>query len=70
MLASAMIAPSQLRLVAGIAILAISGASVSAQQFPRHSTQYDIMGLSGRCVEALNVTVQCHDALAANAPDL
>lgn len=53
-----------------LAILIISVALVYGQQFPRHITQYDSMGLSGSCVEVLNSTVQCSEALADYAPDL
>lgn len=47
------------------------GVSVAvAQQFPLFGYQYDSLGLSQTCTEALNTSVSCSDLLATNAADL
>lgn len=43
---------------------------VFAQQFKDFETQYDLMGLSDACVQALNTTTACNAELPRNAPEL
>lgn len=43
---------------------------VWAQQLPFNKYQYDTLGLSSECVDALNTTVECSDLLGRHAGEV